>query len=397
MSSWGQTKLESLVSFSNGRSSPSRENGGTVPVYGSNGIIGFANESNSPAKTIIIGRVGSYCGSLHFSTQNCWVTDNAIRASAKGENDPVFLYFLLTTLKLNDKRAGSGQPLLNQSILNSVPVRVPAPKEQKAIAKILSSLDDKIELNRRMNATLEAMARALFKAWFVDFEPVHANKENRPSTSASPEIAKLFPSDFENGIPQAWHQSTIGEEVQVVGGSTPSTKEPAFWNGEYPWVTPKDFSNLQDKVLTRSERTITQEGLHTISSGQLPVGTVLLSSRAPVGYLAIAKIPVSINQGFIAMKCNKTLSPSYVLQWAEQSMEKIKNRASGTTFAEISKANFRPLDVLVPTDKILKEYERTAGAFYSKITSNVIENESLANIRDELLPRLISGKLRVGV
>src|SRR5690606_35143703 len=116
-------------------------------------------------------------------------------------------------------RANSGvQVNLSTSSIKDSELTIPPLKEQRAVARILSAFDDKIELNRRMNATLEEMARALFKAWFVDFEPVHANREGRPSTSASPEIAKLFPSEFENGIPKGWYHRTIGRIASIQNG-----------------------------------------------------------------------------------------------------------------------------------------------------------------------------------
>ena len=184
---WREAPLGDLLSFANGKSSPRRSNSLLHPVYGSNGIIGFSNEANAEKNTIIVGRVGSYCGSLYYSDRDCWVTDNAIRANAIDGHKARFLFFLLQTLRLNDRRAGSGQPLLNQTILSSIPVTVPPLPEQRAIAHILGTLDDKIELNRRMNETLEAMARALFKSWFVDFDPVRAKMADRdtgcPNTS----------------------------------------------------------------------------------------------------------------------------------------------------------------------------------------------------------------------
>jgi type I restriction enzyme S subunit len=328
------------------------------------------------------------------------LNQNAVRLRTNQLLTQEYLYYLLKNKQFSKYIVKTAQGSANQASITlrdifNFEFEKPPIEEQKAIAKILSSLDNKIELNRQMNTNLEAMARALFKAWFVDFEPVRANSENRTSESASPEIAKLFPSEFENDIPKGWKLSTIGEEVNAVGGGTPSTKEPSFWNGEYNWVTPKDLSNLTDKVLISSERTITAEGLAKISSGELPKETVLLSSRAPVGYLAIAKIPVAINQGFIAMKCNKLLPSSYVLQWTEQSMDKIKNRASGTTFAEINKANFRPLPVIVPSKIVIEKYDGIGKLLYDQIATNAKENATLSQIRDELLPKLIQGKIRV--
>ena len=222
-------------------------------------------------------------------------------------------------------------------------ILVPPLPEQRTIAHILGKLDDKIELNRRMNETLEEMARALFKSWFVDFDPVRAKMEGRDRDPGLPKhLADLFPDrlvDSELGpIPEGWDVSEIGREVEVVGGSTPSTKEPAFWEeGNIHWTTPKDLSKIQSPVLIETERKITSAGLQKISSGLLPVGTVLMSSRAPVGYLAIAQVPLAVNQGFIAMKCSERISKEYTLSWCYENMDIIKANAGGTTFQEISK------------------------------------------------------------
>ena len=160
---WGTVCLEELVDFSNGKTSPSRFDGGKFPVYGANGIIGFSGHTNSPKGSLVVGRVGAYCGSIYFSDAESWVTDNAIKGNAKGNTNPRFLFYLLKTLGLNERAGGSGQPLINQSILNSIMVQDPP-----QIDEILSSLDDKIELNRKINANLGKLASTLFKKWFVD-------------------------------------------------------------------------------------------------------------------------------------------------------------------------------------------------------------------------------------
>ena len=289
----------------------------------------------------------------------------------------------------------TGSDLVRLNIL------VPPLPEQRAIAHILGTLDDKIELNRRMNETLEDMARALFKSWFVDFDPVRAKMEGR-DPGLPKHLADLFPDrlvDSELGpIPEGWEVSEIGREVDVVGGSTPSTKEPAFWEeGNVHWATPKDLSRIQSPVLIETERKITSAGLQKISSDLLPVGTVLMSSRAPVGYLAIAQVPLAVNQGFIAMKCSERISKEYTLSWCYENMDIIKANAGGTTFQEISKRNFRPLKVIVPTTGILKVYDSIVNPLFEKITLNVHESHTLAAQREALLPKLVSGDLRVDV
>jgi type I restriction enzyme S subunit len=270
----------------------------------------------------------------------------------------------------------------------------PHPKVRESIAKILGSLDDKIVLNRQMNATLEAMARALYKSWFVDFEPVLDKKAGRKPCGMDAETAALFPDSFEpsslGDVPKGWRVSTIGEEVSVVGGSTPSTPESAYWEGgTINWATPKDLSGLAESVLMHTERQITKEGLSCISSGLLPKGTVLLSSRAPIGYIALADTPVAINQGFIAMVCKGDLPNLFILHWARENVETIIGRANGTTFLEISKSNFRPIPVIIPSSATLYKFMAIVEPIYHHITANLRESETLIEIRDGMLPKLL--------
>jgi type I restriction enzyme S subunit len=323
--------------------------------------------------------------------------------------DSSYLLYLMQSQEMQAKLLGrsSGTTVtgIKQSELRKIEVALPTLSEQRAIARILSMLDEKIELNRRTNETLESMARTLFKAWFVDFEPVRAKIEGRWQRGQSlpglpAHLYDLFPDrlvESELGeIPEGWRHSTIGEEVTVCGGATPSTKELEFWEGgQYCWATPKDLSTLKFPVLLDTDRKITDTGLAKISSGLLPIGTVLLSSRAPIGYLAIAEVPTAINQGFIAMKCDGALPNVFVLPWCRESMDAIVGNANGSTFQEISKSNFRPLRVVVPSSPLLTSYTRSAGSFYRQLAENERESRSLAQLRETLLPKLISGELRI--
>jgi type I restriction enzyme S subunit len=285
-------------------------------------------------------------------------------------------------------------------MIEELDIPTPPLAEQKAIAAVLGALDDKIELNRRMNATLEAMARAIFQSWFVDFDPVRAKLDNRKPAGLDEATAALFSAKFEESvqgsIPKGWTIEPVGEVVSCVGGGTPSTTEPALWDGgSHHWTTPKDFSALKAPVLIDTERKITDAGVASITSGLLPAGTVLMSSRAPVGYLAISAIPVAINQGFIAMKPNDRASNYFLLNWCHEKMPQIEARATGTTFAEISKQNFRPIPIVLPPRELMAAYTTTVAPFYEQITANVRQSRSLAVIRDTLLPKLLGGELRV--
>ena len=320
------------------------------------------------------------------------------------ELDQRFLFYLLRTAEYRNEILASAT---GTTVKHTSPGRILAHKaalpplpEQKAIAHILGTLDDKIELNRRMNATLEAMARALFQSWFVDFDPVRAKLDGRKPTSLDAATAALFPGHFQElflgHILQGWTVEPVGEVVACVGGGTPSTTEPKFWEGgTHHWTTPKDFSSLQAPILLDTARKITDAGIAKISSGLLPAGTLLLSSRAPVGYLAIAAMPVAINQGFIAMKCNERASNFFMLNWCQTNMAEIVSRASGTTFAEISKQNFRPILVELPPKELMAAFTEKVAPLYAQITANLHQSRTLAILRDALLPKLLSGELNV--
>ncbi len=288
---------------------------------------------------------------------------------------------------------------LNNEMLARLSIAIPPLDDQAAIGRILKVLDDKIELNRRMNETLEAMARVLFKSWFVDFDPVRAKAECRDPCIPGPS-ADLFPDAMEESelgeIPSGWGVVPIATLADIVGGSTPSTREPVYWEGgAHRWATPKDLSALSVPALLDTERCITDAGLQQISSGLLPKGTVLLSSRAPIGYLAVAEVPVAINQGFIAMKANEGISNLFLLFWASVSHDEIVSRANGSTFLEISKSNFRPILVIRPTDGVMNAFEGMVRPIYERIVQCERESSTLAALRDTLLPKLISGELRV--
>lgn len=309
---------------------------------------------------------------------------------------PKFLYYLLITpqyqKQIESDSDGSVLKHIYITRVNRMTVAIPKIDEQKRITKILSGLDSKIELNRQMNKTLESLAQALFKHWFVDFE--FPNDAGRPYKSSGGKI--VYSEELQREVPEGWGVGDIGGEVQVVGGSTPRTNEPKYWeNGTFYWATPKDLSTLTSPVLIETERKITELGINQISSGLLPIGTVLLSSRAPIGYLAISEIPVAINQGFIAMVCNRKLTNYYILYWTKENMETIIGRANGTTFLEVSKSNFRPISIVVPSDHILSAFTNKISAIHRKIICNLIESRDIIKIRDSLLPKLMSGEIRV--
>ncbi|MCL6582687.1 MAG: restriction endonuclease subunit S [bacterium] len=412
---WHEVTVGDFAPFAYGKGLPEhqRDPFGDIPVFGSNGTVGVHSEALTSGPTVIIGRKGTV-GAVHYSEKPCWPIDTTFYVTDPDTNVLRFKYYLLKSLGLEHMNADSAVPGLNREAAHARKVRIPPLPEQRAIAHILGTLDDKIELNRRMSRTLEEMARAIFKSWFVDFDPVRAKAAVRrehpdwPNAQVSraacpnmkPEIAELFPDrlvDSKLGeIPEGWEVKAIGDLAEVVGGSTPKTERTEYWaEGTHHWVTPKDLSALSMPVLLDTERKITDAGLAQISSGLLPKGTVLLSSRAPIGYLAISEVPVAVNQGFIAMKPRPGTSNLFLLRWAGAAHDEIVSHANGSTFLEISKSNFRPIRVVTPPTTVMDAFDRVTRPLYLKVVDHEHESRTLAALRDALLPKLISGEIRV--
>lgn len=378
---------------------------GPYPYYGASGIVDHVDKYLFDGEYLLIAEDGENLRTRNtpvafLARGKFWVNNHAHIVLANDEADTRFLMYALAATDISGYLTGSTMPKLTQGNMNRIPVVAPPLKQQQAIACILGALDDKIELNRAINRTLEATAQAIFKSWFVDFGPVRAKTAGQQPPGLKPEIAALFPAAFEESelgeIPAGWRTSPIGDAVQVLGGGTPSTKEPAYWEeGSHPFCTPKDMSSIADAVLLATERHLTDAGLAKVSSGQLPIGTVLLSSRAPIGYLAIAETPVSINQGIIAMVCDGELPNLYVLHWTRANMDRVLANANGSTFMEISKRNFRPITAIVPPPQALWCFMQVVEPMHRRVVSSLEQIQHLVDLRDSLLPKLVSGELVV--
>ena len=323
---------------------------------------------------VCLAIVGNTIGVVFYIDQ-IWnganLTENAARLTNFKSLSSKYVYYFLTSREgqheIHKNAIGSAQGKLPIYGIQNIDIPIPAYETQVKIASILSSLDDKIELNRQTNQTLEAIAQTLFKEICVPKSEV---------------------------LPRGWGIFKLGEILEAKGGTTPSTKNADFWNGEFHWATPKDLSNLDTPVLLTTERKITQKGLKQISSGLFPKGTLLMSSRAPIGYFALSQVPVAVNQGFIAINGTK-VSNLFLLHWMKLNLEKIKSMGNGSTFLEISKTVFRLIEIVIPTDKILKEFEDLVKPIFEKIISNEQEIQTLKNFRDSLLPKLMKGEIKI--
>jgi len=374
---------------------------GKVPVYGTNGQCGWHDTHLATGPGLVLGRKGQGPLGVEWCDGDYWVIDTAYYATTLRQDvDLKYLYHVIRYVGLNHLKDGTSNPTLSRSVFGSQLFPLPNLAMQKAISEVLQNFDDRITLLRETNTTLQAIAQALFKSWFVDFDPVRSMAEGRESEGMDEETAGLFPDGFEESVlglvPKGWRVLPIGDAVELVGGATPDTKNPEFWTpANHCWTTPKDLSGIVAPILLNTERKISDAGLSKIGSGLLPIGTLLLSSRAPIGYLALAQVPLAINQGYIAMLPGGLLPPLYLLFWCRQNMENIKGRANGSTFMEISKKAFRPIPALVPSEDVMNAFLNLASGLFERLVENEKQAKNLEAIRDTLLPRLISGQLQV--
>lgn len=343
--------------------------------------LGIENSSARvlPPNTVCLSRTASV-GYVVVMGREMATSQDFVNWVCSGALDWRYLKYVLLAEHESIKRFAHGTT--HQTVyfpeVKAFHILTPPIDEQRRIADFLGTLDDAIENNRRLAKTLEEIAAALFKSWFVDF----VGHNNLVETEAGM-------------IPSGWNVEPVGEVLRIVGGSTPSTKDPTYWdNGSHCWATPKDLSGRDVPVILDTRRHISDAGVEQISSGLLPPRTVLMSSRAPVGYTAISFVPLAVNQGFIAVPPSPPVPSEYVLFWMRSNMSLIKANASGTTFAEISKGAFRALPMLVPPDQELMRFKAVSKPIFDRIVTCSQEIGLLTEIRDALLPRLISGALR---
>jgi len=270
------------------------------------------------------------------------------------------------------RQQGSVEKYFVLSDFTEEELTLPPLPTQRKIAAVLGALDDKIENNRKICANLEAQAQAIFKSWFVDFEP------------------------FGGKMPQGWKMGKLGDVGNIVGGATPSKAKAEFYTEEgIAWLTPKDLSLQQAKFVAKGEIDITEEGYKSASVRMLPKGSVLFSSRAPIGYVAIAKNELCTNQGFKSVVPFDWVGSEFVYQLLRMMTPVIEERASGSTFKEISSSGMKELPVIVPSKNVLHEFSSITLPMGESQKSLEDETRTLAALRDALLPKLMSGEIGV--
>jgi type I restriction enzyme, S subunit len=301
-------------------------------------------------------------------------------------------------IKVNE---GTGSTVSNLRIplLEALPIPYPPLPEQEAIAAALGALDDQIELNRRMNATLEAMARALFQSWFVDFDPVRAKLDGRQPHGLDPATADLFPSSFEDSllghIPTGWETGSILRQADLMSGGTPKTDVPAYWNGDVPWASAKDVSQCGEAFLISTERTITEQGVQESSTKIIPTNaTVVVARGATTGRLTMFGHPMAMNQTCYGLR-SRIGAPFALYCHARDVIERLVQGGHGSIFDTITTSTFEATDVLLAPKELLLTFDQHVTPLFEQIRANLHQSRTLVTLRDTLLPKLLSGELSV--
>jgi len=395
---WREVKLDEVAEFYNGKKRP--DTIGNIPVFGGNGILNYCDSFNTDGENIIIGRVGAYCGNVKYYKGPCWISDNAILVKAKKYIYSKFIYYCLIDKKLNSMQIGSSQPLLTQGILKNITVNLPPLHEQKAIAKILSDLDEKIEINNRINKVLEEIAQTIYKRWFVDFEFPNENGEPYKSSGGEMVESELGP------IPKGWEVVELGQFVEIINGY--SYKSSELMESNTALLTIKNFDVTgRFKINGFKEIKISEKvkEKHYLELFDVVIACTDLTQNAEIiGNAIMVMTKLKYKKLIASMDIIKIIPKSKEITQYTLYMILKDNRfkkfalglTSGTTVLHLNKKGILNYKVALPIDSYLLEkiscFIEPLIKYMSEIYS---ENQRLSQLRDTILPKLMSGEIRV--
>ena len=356
MKEWKEYQLGDVCSrLSSGKniSASKISDSDVYPVFGGNGLRGYTDNSNFTGECAIIGRQGAFCENVKFFSGEAYMTEHAVVVCGNEKANTRYLSYLLSTMNLGRLSGQSAQPGLAVGTLAKQLIKLPPLPTQQKIAAILSSLDDKIELNNKINTNLEQQAQALFK-----------NFSEKSSKSVK-----------------------FTDLIYILGGGTPKTNNEDYWNGKIPFFTPKDVGN---PYCLLTEKKITESGLDNCNSRLYPVNTIFVTARGTVGKVCLAGLPMAMNQSCYALKSkddNQLLAYFYTLE----AINSLKHKANGATFDAIVTRDFETETINILSEQDTKEFTQIVKPIFEKILTNQKENINLSNLRDTLLPKLMNG------
>lgn len=346
-------------------------------------------------RTLLLSINGTLGRLAYYNGENIALGKSACFLNFKENTDRRYFRYILEMKDFRQymSKVASGSTIKNFSPRQAADYEffAPKPDDQKKIASVLSALDDKIALNKKMNQKLEAMAKRLYDYWFVQYD--FPDKNGRPyKTTGGP---MTYNPTLKREIPAGWEVKQICDITKIFNGSTPSTTEEGNYGGEIVWITPKDLSDQNCKFVYQGARNITQAGYDSCSTTMVPKGTVVMSSRAPIGLLSIAQCDLCTNQGFKNMVPNDMTDSKYLYYTIQQHIPQIQNLGTGTTFKEVSKDELGRFAILYPPKKLIAAFEEKVASIFDVQFNKVKEITRLTALRDKLLPLLMNGQVTI--
>lgn len=357
-------------------------------------------KSQLKAGDVVIVRTGKpgACAVVPEWLNNCNCSDLVIVRCGPDLHNRFLSYYVNTaaTNHISAHLVGAVQQHFNVGSAKTLRLRLPPFAEQKRIAGILGALDDKIELNRKMNETLEQVVRALFKSWFVDFDPVHDKAAGRRPAGMDKATAALFPDSFQDSelgkIPKGWKTSTIGQKLTTILGGTPSRAKPEYWtNGTVAWINSGKANEFR---ITDPSEWITKEALDNSATKLLPKRTTILAiTGATLGQVSVTEIECCANQSVIGVISSNQFPTEYIYPWINEKIGTLIASQTGGAQQHVNKGNVEDLPLLCPDTKNIEAYLAVTKPIFDKIANNCFQSRTLADLRDAILPKLLSGEI----
>ena len=402
-SEWPQVPLGEVITLQRGFDLPSQDRKpGRVPILSSSGITGYHSEVGVPGPGVVTGRYGTI-GQVFLIKEDFWPLNTTLWVKDFQGNDPLYTSYLLRTIDFMSCSDKSSVPGVNRNDLHRILVLLPPLDEQRTIASVLGALDDKIEQNRRTARSLERLARAIFRAWFVDFEPVKAKAACTASFPSMPQpVFSALPTRFvDSGIgpvPEGWEVKAATEVAEVKIGKTPPRKEPKWFStdpSDIPWLSIKDMGKA-DVFISETSEYLTPEAVDAYRVRRIPDRSVLLSFKLTVGRVAIADGELTSNEAIahFVPRSHESLGPEFLYCYlATFDYDKLGSTSSIAT-ATNSKV-VKGMPVIVPKKELAVAFTDFVRPAFDNIRSLVRECRKLSEVRDYLVPRLLSGSVRV--
>jgi type I restriction enzyme, S subunit len=374
---WRKMMLGELTINFDGKRLPVKESErkpGLYPYYGASGIVDHVDKYIFDGDYLLIAEDGENLRTqktpiAFLARGKFWVNNHAHIVTGNSQAETRFLMYALNNANISGYLTGSTMPKLTQGNMNRIQILAPSLSEQRAISAVLGSLDDKIELNRRMNETLDALAQSLFKSWFVD------------ATQST--------------LPKGWREVPFTETVEIIGGGTPKTSVAEYWGGDIPWFSVVDSPHGSDLFVIDSEKKITQAGIENSSTRVLPVGTTIITARGTVGKIALVGVPMAMNQSCYGLRGKADKKGFHTYFVTRALVSQLQQHAHGSVFDTITRDTLAGMQVALPPAAVVEQFEEKVSPLMERIRNNLHESRTLAALRDALLPKLLSGELRV--